>query len=202
MDERAVLKRELMALGAATEAGFDAGGEDVERIKTLAAALEAVNPTPEPARAAGLLGGRWRLLYSSFGLQRETTLARLAFNRLPKTPITVTELFQEVDAASGLYDNVVDFGSASGAGRAVVLGRFEPVDVKRLDVEFFGARVDPVRGSTVEAALAEGLGDKLPPMHSDVTYLDEDFRLNRGGFGNLYVLALDERSPKSWSRDA
>lgn len=202
MTDVAALKRELIVLGAATEAGFDAGGADVERIKALAAALETANPTPEPARAAALLGGRWRLLYSSFGLQRETTLARLAFNRLPKTPITVTDLFQEVDAASGLYDNVIDFDSGDGAGRAVVLGRFQPAGRERLDVEFFGARAYPVEASAAEAARADSLGDKLPPMHSDVTYLDEDFRLNRGGFGNLYVLALDERSPERWSRDA
>ncbi|MCA3253981.1 MAG: hypothetical protein INF91_00005, partial [Alphaproteobacteria bacterium] len=43
---------------------------------------------------------------------------------------------------------------------------------------------------------------KIPPLHSDVTYLDGDFRLNRGGYGNLYVLELVERAPARWFRDS
>jgi hypothetical protein len=42
---------------------------------------------------------------------------------------------------------------------------------------------------------------KLPPLFSDVVFLDGDFRLNRGSFGSLYVLALVERAPPRWSRD-
>jgi hypothetical protein len=191
------LKRELAELGAATEAGFDAGGPAVERIKGLAERLEAVNPTPAPARADELLKGRWRLLYSSFGLQRSTTLARLSFNLLPKAEIEVDELFQEVDPATGLYDNIVTFRGAGGAGTNVTLGRFAPADDKRLDVVFFETRVwSPAL--TTRAPIDNA---RLPPLHSDVTYLDADFRLNRGSFGNLYVLQLVEREPAAWSRD-
>lgn len=189
---RASLKAELAALGAETDAGFDRGGAAVERIKALAAALEGVNPTPAPARAAALLKGRWRLLYSSFGLERETTLARLSFNVLPKTPITVTDLRQEVDPAIGLYDNVVDHEG----GSVTMLGRFAPRDDHRLDVAF-----TDVLAVGEGAARAPIDNAKIPPLHSDVTYLDDDFRLNRGGFGNLYVLQLVERAPPRWSRD-
>jgi hypothetical protein len=196
MADVAALKRELIALGAATEVGFAAGGADVERIKSLAAALEAVNPTAEPAHAAALLRGRWRLIYSSFGLQRHTTLARLSFNLLPKQDIEVDELFQEVDPATGLYDNVVGFRGGGEAGVNVTLGRFAPAGPQRLEVEFTDAAVAmPSLRQSVPIANA-----KLPPMHSDVTYLDDDFRLNRGSFGNLYVLQLVERAPATWSR--
>jgi hypothetical protein len=187
----AAIKAELAAIAAATDVGFDAGGEAVETIKRLALALEGANPTPAPARADALLKGRWRLLYSSFGLQRDATLARLSFNALPKTPVTVTDLWQEVDPATGLYDNVVDHTQ----GSVVTLGRFEPQDDQRLGVVFTDMCVTGLGATRVPIDNA-----KIPPLHSDVTYLDDDFRLNRGSYGNLYVLQLVEREPTAWSR--
>jgi hypothetical protein len=185
------LKAELARLGAETEAGFEAGGAAVERIAARAAALEALNPTEASARAEALLQGRWRLLWSSFGLTRDTTLARLSFNLLPKEPVRVEALFQEVDPATGLYDNVVRYAG----GEQVTLGRFAPASDVRLDVVFTHAQASGHPRVALDHA-------KLPPLWSDVTYLDADFRLNRGSFGSLYVLALDERAPACWSRDA
>ena len=187
------LKAELARIAAATDVGFDLGGDAVEAIKRLAGELEAANPTPVTSRADALLKGRWRLLYSSFGLHRDATLARLSFNALPKTPVHVTDLWQEVDPATGLYDNIVDHDE----GSVVTLGKFTPASDQRLDVVFTDM-------------LATGLGaarlpidnSKIPPLHSDVTYLDDDFRLNRGSYGNLYVLQLVTRAPVTWARHA
>lgn len=190
------LKRELIDLGAATEAGFEAGGPAVERIKALAARLEALGSIPEPAHAAEQLKGRWRLIYSSFGLQRRTTLARLSFNLLPKQEIEVEEIFQEVDPATGLYDNVVTFREGAAQGVCVTLGRYGVAGPQRLEVAFTEAGV--VSPTMKQRTPIPQL--KLPAMHSDVTYLDNDFRLNRGSFGNLYVLKLVERAPATWSR--
>lgn len=191
MPEIADLKAELAALGAATEAGFEAGGADVERIMALATALEALNPTPAPARADALMVGRWRLLWSSFGLNRDTTLARLSFNLLPKQAIRVSGLFQDVDPATGLYDNIV----AYDGGEAITLGRYSPATDVRLDVVFTDAQATGHGRLPLDNA-------KIPPLWSDVVYLDADFRLNRGSFGSLYVMALEERAPQRWSRDA
>jgi hypothetical protein len=188
------IKSELAALGAATELGFEAGGEAVERIKALAAELEALNPTPSPASAGHLLRGRWRLLYSSFGLHRDATLGRVSFNLLPKTPIHVERLWQEVDPATGLYDNIVDYTADGAPGEQVMLGKFAPASEHRLDVVFTGAAATGHPHLPLD-------NSKIPPLWSDVTYLDDGFRLNRGGFGSLYVLELVERNPPSWSRD-
>jgi PAP_fibrillin len=163
----------------------------VEAIKRLAAELEAANPTPVTSRADALLKGRWRLLYSSFGLQRDATLARLSFNVLPKTPVQVTDLWQEVDPATGLYDNIVDHDQ----GSVVTLGRFSPASDQRLDVVFTEMLV-----TGLGATRAPIDNSKIPALHSDVTYLDEDFRLNRGSFGNLYVLQRVEQEPDTWAR--
>ncbi len=187
------LKTELARIAAGTDVGFDVGGDAVEAIKRLAGDLEAANPTPVTSRADALLKGRWRLLYSSFGLHRDATLARLSFNALPKTPVHVTDLWQEVDPATGLYDNIVDHDE----GSVVTLGKFTPASDQRLDVVFTDM-------------LATGLGaarlpidnTKIPALHSDVTYLDDDFRLNRGSYGNLYVLQLVTREPATWARHA
>lgn len=193
--EAGALKAELAELGEATDAGFAEGGKRVERIAGLAEALEALNPTPAPARAADLLRGRWRLLWSSFGLQREATLARLSFNLLPAEPIRVRALFQEVDPATGLYDNVVAYDRPDGtAGEAVTLGRFQPAGDGRMDVVFTHAQATGHPRVAIDNA-------KIPPLHSDVTYLDSDFRLNRGSYGSLYVLALVDRAPPRWARD-
>ena len=196
MADRAGLKAELAALGSATEAGFEAGGADVERISALAAALEALSPTPGPAQAAALMRGRWRLLWSSFGLQRDTTLARMSFNLLPKVPVRVEALFQEVDPDTGLYDNIVTYTDATGlVGEAVTLGHYAPASEQRLDVVFTDAQASGYGRLALDNA-------KIPPLWSDVVYLDNDFRLNRGSFGSLYILALEERSPAGWARDA
>jgi hypothetical protein len=201
MSTVAALKAELAQLGAATELGFEAGGEAVERIKALAAELEGHNPTPVTTSAHDLLRGRWELLYSSFGLQRDATLGRLAFNQLPKIPIHVERLWQEVDPETGLYDNVVDFTAEAGPGISVTLGRFTADGDQRLGVHFFAGTAVPAPGSTLDRHRVEFDTRKFPPLHSDVTYLDEDFRLNRGSFGGLYVLKLVERHPATWSRD-
>ena len=188
----AALKAELTTVAAATDVGFDAGGEVVDAIKRLAGELEAANPTPVTSRADALLKGRWRLVYSSFGLQRDATLARLSFNELPKTPVQVTDLWQEVDPESGLYDNIVDHVG----GSVVTLGQFAPASDMRLDVVF-----TEVLATGLGAARVAIDNSKIPPLWSDVTYLDADFRLNRGGFGNLYVLQLVDRTPTRWARD-
>jgi hypothetical protein len=193
--DRATIKAELAEVAQATEAGFAAGGEQIERIKALAAALESANPTPDSARADALLFGRWELLYSSFGLERETTLSRLSFNALPKTPVRVGSIWQEVDPASGLYDNIVDHDD----GSLVTLGQFKPSPENpvRLDIVF----TDLLELGTGSARVPIN-NAKIPPLWSDVTYLDEDFRLNRGGFGNLYVLRKVDPTPARWSRHA
>lgn len=192
------LKTDLAALGAVTEVGFDAGGAEVERLKTLATRLEALNPVPEPARAGPLLRGRWHLLYSSFGLLRETTLAALSFGALPKSPVRVVEIFQETDPATGHYDNVVQLEEADGSPATLVIaGDYQVIDDQRIDVLF--SRVLLVgAGRRMEIRLDN---PRVPPIASDLSFLDEGFRLQRGANGSLYMLERLDPSPLRWARD-
>jgi hypothetical protein len=169
-----------------------AGPEHKPEIERLAEALAAENPTAAPAHASAMLQGRWRLLYSTLRLEPETTLARLSFNTLPKTPVRTGEVLQEIDPARGAYDNIV----VHDRGALVTLGEYRPSSDNRLDVRFTELL------AVGEAATRVPIDNaKIPPLWSDVIYLDEDLRLNRGGFGNLYVLELVEREPQSWWRE-
>lgn len=198
MADHTALKSELVALCAKTDAGFDKADPEVERIKALAMSLEEHNPTPDAGRRPDLYAGRWVMLYSSFGVERETTLARLSFSKYPATPVTMHQVFQEIGAGGDVYDNTVTFTGPDGAeGAMVMLGRYEgnPEDGARMDVTFYEVFLAPTNGAApTDFAAALGLQGgliqeiaKTPPLHSRITYLDEDLRLNRGSYGNLYV---------------
>ena len=164
------LKTDLAALGAATEVGFDAGGAEVERLKTLAHRLEALNPVAEPARAAGLLRGRWHLIYASFGLLRETTLAALSFGALPRTAVRVVETFQETDPATGHYDNIVQLADEEGRPATLVVeGDYQVIDDRRIDVVFSRLLL-----TGAGQRMAIGLDNpRVPPIASEISFLDE-----------------------------
>jgi hypothetical protein len=193
------LKQDLAALGALTEVGFRAAEADTARIRALAAELEAMNPTPEPARATGLLRGRWRLLYSNLDLQRSTTLAQLSMGILPPHRVEVVELFNEIDPATGLYDNVIHYLSEDGSpGIQVMVGQYLAEDENHIDISYAEALLigpgAPVR--------LPATGVRFSNLKTELTYLDDGFRLVRGAFGSLYILERLDPAPMRWSRDA
>lgn len=193
------IKQELAVLGAATEMGLRADPAAADSIRALASELEQMNPTEEPARAAAMLRGRWRLLYSNLELKRRTTLAELSFKMLPATVVDVVDLFNEVDPASGLWDNVITFedGATGAPGTVVMRGEYGIDDDADIDIRFSEAMVlteaAPVRLPIDHA--------RLPLMHNRITYLDDGFRMVRGNFGNLYIFERLDRAPMRWSRD-
>lgn len=198
MRNPSTIKQELAALGAATEVGFRAGEADTARIRELATDLEAMNPTPEPAQAAGLLRGRWRLLYSNFDLQRQATLAQVSLGTCPAQPIEVVELYNEIDPATGLYDNVIYYLADDGSpGTLVMAGYYQVEDENRLDVRYTEARISGPGAPIVFPAH----GSRVTSLKIEITYLDECFRLVRGAYGSLYILERLDPAPMRWSRD-
>jgi len=199
MRHASAIKQDLAALGAATEVGFRASPGDIARIRALAAELEGMNPTEEPARASSLLRGRWRLLYSNFDLQRRTTLAQLSINILPATPVEVVELYNEIDPATGLYDNVIHFLFDDGSpGIQAMVGAYEVEGDGHLDIRYSEALVI---GPCAPVRLPAG-GARVASMKSEITYLDDGFRLARGAYGSLYILERLDPAPMRWARDA
>lgn len=192
------IRAELAELGALTEMGLRPDPALGLRIRELARTLEARNPCEEPARAAALLRGRWRLLYSNFDIERETTLARLTFNVLPREPVTVIEMFQEVDPANGHYDNIISYIDArSDPGAVVMVGEYRPLDDARIDILFTHALQSGPSGQ-VRLPIA---ADWIPPIRSDITYLDDGFRLHRSSTGSLYMFERMDDAPMRWARE-
>jgi len=193
------LRAELAELGALTETGLRRDPELSARIGALARMLECARSCEEPARASALLRGRWRLLYSDFDLERETTLARLSFNVLPREPVSIVELFQEIHPALGHYDNVVSYTDARGEpGTLVMVGAYQPVDDSRIDILFTHA-VQSGPSGQVRLPIA---ADWIPPIQSEITYLDDGFRLHRSSLGSLYMFERMDDAPIRWAREA
>jgi hypothetical protein len=171
-----------------------------ERINQLALALEAANPTPDPTARTDLFDGRWKLLYSTFNLDRKASLAKLSFGKLPDVEVTVGDVYQEVSSQHGqLYDNVVEFEDGHGRkGVKVMHGYYSVHDDQRFDVVFDHVFVAPQDqrgidafrqdlGIAGESALSVAIA-RTPPMHSSIIFLDEEMRINRGVYGGVYVL--------------
>ncbi|MGL6042949.1 MAG: PAP/fibrillin family protein [Sandaracinobacteroides sp.] len=191
------LKQELAALGAQTEVGFRAGEADTARIRVLAGELEAMNPTPEPARAASLLRGRWRLLYSNLELQRSTTLAQLSTGVLPPHSVEVVELYNEIDPSTGLYDNVIHVLFPDGSpGTQVMAGEYEAEDDSHIDLRYSEALVIGP-GAPIRIPVNSRVGS----LKTEITYLDDGFRLVRGPNGSLYILERLDPAPMRWARN-
>jgi hypothetical protein len=201
------LKRRLIELTTATVAYAPAASADEREILAIADRLEKQNPTEQPARRADLLDGRWRMRYTSFKLDQRPTLQRLAFGKLPAVEISIDGIYQEVDSTGGHYNNVVLFTRDGARGLQVITGRFKPTDESRLDIDFFATHVRALNGDREALNRALGIEDEAdlaaqlesPPLSSQVSYLDDDLRLMRGSYRNLYVLSRDAASPVTLS---
>lgn len=194
----ASLKQELITISAASNIGFNYTPTTKGQIEELATSLEALNPTPEPTKHTALIQGRWQLLYSTFGLERQTTLQRLSFGKLPNVTVTVTGIFQEVETDSQQYNNLIEFTAGVGiSGIVLVSGRYTIENSQRLNIDFLETSVKSYDNELSNGAFREALGiDDNSHLAatlsfngwSDITYIDENLRLMRGHQNNLYVL--------------
>jgi hypothetical protein len=175
---------------------------------------------PKPAERPEKLAGRWETLFAHFGArhsagkprEHDSTLKAHSFNRFPELPIRVNRICQEVAANGSQYNNVVSIAAPNGATHGIMITqgewRIDTENAQRLHVDFSGVRLEPDPGISA-AQLRAGLGlpvdhalrvDLKPPrLHSDVVYLDNQYRINIGSFGGLYVLKRLTEAPLSFS---
>ncbi|MBW4507154.1 MAG: PAP/fibrillin family protein [Scytonematopsis contorta HA4267-MV1] len=193
------LQRELISICESTNLGFNSTSELKEQIETLAERIETLNPTNEPTNQMELVQGHWQLLYSTFGLEREATLERLSFGKLPNVSVTVTNIFQDIYTDGQQYTNIVEFALDSGIkGQVVVVGCYTVEGSQRLNIDFLETYVENTSTNLTESVLfmktlgMDGKSNLKSTLSfngwSDITYLDEDLRLMRGNNQNLYVL--------------
>jgi PAP_fibrillin len=167
-----------------------------EEIEQLTTELESVNPNPSPLLSAtALLNGAWQLQYST---AREIR----ALDSLP-LGLKVGKVYQVIDVALASFFNLANVKHPLGlvSGYVKVTASFEPAkeDVsppthKRINV-YFDKRY---------LAIAKIVGINTPKLNPfkvvtannpqgriaslDITYLDETFRIGRGGDGSLFIL--------------
>lgn len=188
-------KEDLLAAIAPTNRGILASLEQRSAILAAATRLEERNPTPNPTAAGDLLNGDWRLLYT-------TSTELLGINRFPL--LDLGQIYQCIRLDGRRVYNIAETQSPLALnGLVSVVAKFEVASGQRLNVSFeravFG--LQGLAGYQEPTSWIETLdsGKRLPaidfriqpreePGWIDVTYLDQELRINRGNAGSLFVL--------------
>lgn len=168
----------------------------VAEIEHITEELEGLNPNLYPlVHAPNLLQGTWRLLYSTAREIRSLSSLPLG--------LKVGKVYQAIDIPNKSFFNIAFVNHPLGiiSGYVKVTASFEPAKVngsplpdKRINVHFdkrylsikkiVGIQTPQLNPfKVVQARSPQG---RIPCL--DITYLDETFRIGRGGDGSLFIL--------------
>ncbi len=171
------------------------------QIEQLVTAIEALNPNLSPLLyAPQLLNGAWLLNYST---AREIK----ALDKLP-LGLKVGRIYQIIDVATQSFLNQAFVRHPLGLveGYVKVTARFEiakpdgaVLPDKRINVEFLERTIAVQRLlgmatpnlDPAKVVPARSPVDRIPFL--EITYIDEDLRIGRGGEGSLFVLSKAEQ---------
>ena len=215
MDQRSALKEEILAFVGKQDPTLLMSETDKHELRSMLDELAPLTPVPDPIRQQDRVEGVWISLFASFGakhsddqpLQHTSSLAVQSFGNFPMVPVHVTEITQEIEAATHAYNNVVFIQNEDRTANAIIVvqGTYseDPEDPKRFQVRFSGVSLHAADGQS-DAELRDQFGlepdepllkeFRPPALHSDIVYLDDDMRVNYGKLGGFYVLRrLDRR---------
>ncbi len=176
-------------------------------IEQLTTQIESCNPNPNPlVNAISLLDGTWQLQYSTAREIRSLVSLPLG--------LKLGKVYQVINVANKEFFNIAfvkhSLGIVSGyvkvtASFAPAIDELSPVPDKRINVDFDKRylsinriinintpRLDPFK--VVQANNPRGRVATL-----DITYLDENFRVGRGGDGSLFILSKSDGIPENSS---
>ncbi|GAX35476.1 PAP fibrillin [Nodularia sp. NIES-3585] len=176
-------------------------------IAQLTTELENSNPHPQPLlNAISLLNGAWKLLYST---AREIR----SLDSLP-LGLQLGEVYQVIDVTNTLFFNLAfvkhPLGIVSGyvkvtASFAPATDNLSPLPNQRINVNFdkrylsiqkiFG--FDTPQLNPFKVVPANNPQGRVPTL--DITYLDESFRIGRGGDGSLFILSKADDLPENFT---
>eukprot|EP00550_Attheya_septentrionalis_P006806 CAMPEP_0198295984 /NCGR_PEP_ID=MMETSP1449-20131203/30367_1 /TAXON_ID=420275 /ORGANISM="Attheya septentrionalis, Strain CCMP2084" /LENGTH=320 /DNA_ID=CAMNT_0043996439 /DNA_START=106 /DNA_END=1068 /DNA_ORIENTATION=+ len=204
------LKEEL--LGLIPERPFGAPATNltttatiIQHIEETVAALEPLSPFPtltNSTAALESLGGDWQLLYSDASEITRITKLPLGFRLGP--------VFQPINVEKKLFENQAlikhRFFLVSGHTRVMANFWLAPIgETNRAGIVNLGARANvkfqrvifslrrflifPTWGKIRKTAIPNGPSEQKGIIPSiDITYLDDDLRISRGGDGSLFIL--------------
>ena len=189
-------KLDLLEVIAGKNRGLLASAADKQAILSAIAQLEDRNPTPRPLEAPELLNGNWRLLYT-------TSSELLRIDQIPFC--TLGQIYQCIQTATTRVYNIAEvMGLPWLEGFVSVAARFEPTSERRVQVKFergvFGLQrlvnyqspdrlIHQIETSpSVKGAFDFRINSDNQQGWLEITYLDEDLRINRGNEGNVFVL--------------
>lgn len=223
MNRIADLKRELYGLIEETKQGFASDDPRVERLKALIYALSEQNPYTDSVRRAEVHGGRWDAIYWSFGGQAqgrvkgqgtgvETTLADFSMQRLPPIPYVFVDNALENDPATGRYHfhARIKLGKERLPALQYTLGHYVPDEANgnRFLVDFHTFDIRPDDNRPVDESFAAAVGapdktklkahfPKMPQLYTDIIYIDDELRIQRGQLDGHYVMKRSAEAMQS-----
>ena len=209
MDRRAELKSELRA--TIPQSLPDGAYEDAvhDRLHALVDELVTLTPTPRPVDCQEFIAAPWALDYARFGprhtagkpIRHIGKLSHHSFNLFPAIDVLQHEISQEIRVEGAHYNNIMEFATADGVHRCrrIVWGRYrvEDDEPQRYHVSFYAVELVPPEGVSPDELRAQFGFDadmplykelKLPRLHSDIVYCDDDMRINFGVMGGVYVM--------------
>lgn len=208
MSDQDELKRRVLDCVGRASAQGELAPEDLEELHRLVDGIAGHSPYV-PGERQDILAGNWQTAFASFGAKHSAGKARVqdsdlavqSFNHLPSAPIRVTDILQEIDPPTAGYSNVIRFSAPDGSAGGVLIihGAYEVDSARpeRFHIAFGRAELRPTGAASLDmlsAALGLPAGASLdvafkpPKLYSDILYLDETLRINRGNFGGLYVV--------------
>ncbi|QLE42702.1 fimbrial protein [Nostoc sp. C052] len=168
-----------------------------EEIEQLTTELESVNPNLNPLLyATSLLEGAWQLQYSTAREIRSLVSLPLG--------LKLGKVYQVIDVANKLFFNLAKVKHPLGlvSGYVKVTASFEPAKEdlelpsnKRINV-YFDKRylsIEKIVGintpqlNPFKVVPANNPNNRTATL--DITYLDENLRIGRGGDGSLFILS-------------
>lgn len=196
MSQKSQLLKEL----AGRNRGLLVNEADNVSLLSAIAQLEQQNPTPNPIEQTDLLGGNWRLLYT-------TSQDLLGFDNFPIVkPGTIYQCVRPDKAK--VYNIAEIIGIPFLEGIISVVAEFSPVSEKRVNINFKRSisglqrllnyqnpdnYIEQIENGKTFLPFdfnienRERQRDELPWL--EITYLDEDLRISRGQRGSVFVLA-------------
>jgi hypothetical protein len=216
LNTQLLIKQKLQAVLQEIQSknNFDSPLTDLKLDKTLAAEiaelvaeLESCNPHPQPLLSGiSMLNGPWKLLYST---AREIR----SLDSLP-LGLKLGQVYQVIDVINKLFFNLAVVKHPLGivSGYVKVTASFEPatddlwpLPNQRINVDFdkrylciekiFGLNTPQFNPfKVVPANNPQGRVATL-----DITYLDENWRIGRGGDGSLFILSKADDLPENFT---